>query len=95
MSNRVIYVLNLITYFLNFFLPNTAIPISPEPNRSMVAGSGTGDAVDSFAESEFELVTVVVTKRFESLTLLELFFLQDKAPKIINTTHKNTNNFFI
>lgn len=86
---------DLISYFLKFFLPNTAKPISPEPNRSMVAGSGTGEAVDSFTESEFELVTVAVTNRLESLALLELFFLQAKVPKIINTTHKSTNNFFI
>jgi len=29
-------------YFLNFLRPNPASPISPEPKRSMVAGSGTG-----------------------------------------------------
>jgi hypothetical protein len=84
-----------ISYFLNFFLPNTAIPKSPEPNKSMVAGSGTGEADGASTGSEFELVTVVVTKRLGSLALLELSSLQPKAPKIINTTHKNTNNFFI
>jgi len=41
-----LYVLMIyMSYFLNFFLPNPARPISPEPNRSMVAGSGTGEDV--------------------------------------------------
>ena len=86
---------DLISYFLNFFLPNTATPISPEPNMSSVAGSGTGEADGAPTGSEFEIVTVVVTKRLESLKLLLLSSLHPKAPKIINPTHKTTNNFFI
>lgn len=36
------YLKRIITsYFLNFFLPIPAIPIKPEPKRSIVAGSGT------------------------------------------------------
>jgi len=31
-------------YFLNFFLLFAASPIKPEPNRSIVTGSGTGAA---------------------------------------------------
>jgi hypothetical protein len=36
------YVLMIyVSYFLNLFLPNTPKPKSPEPKRSMLAGSGT------------------------------------------------------
>jgi len=33
----------IVCYLKNFFRPNTAKPIKPEPKRSMLAGSGTAE----------------------------------------------------
>lgn len=81
-------------YFLNFFRPYPASPASPEPKSKIVAGSGTGEAPEEPPDPGFVSTTLVDTK-LELLELLELCSLQAETPKIINTTHKNTNNFFM
>jgi len=42
--------------FLSFFLPTAASPTRPVPNRSMVAGSGTGADVASIPATEESLL---------------------------------------
>jgi len=58
-------------YFLNFFLPNPASPIKPVPNKSMVAGSGTGATTAlplSFPQFMVKFEAIAVSKSLKPIT---------------------------